>query len=105
MLLSLRCIAATLPALGETEASSAGEQLVEGYPSRAVTDRRRGRPPSLPAPYQPAVTVRPCLKKLPPKAERLACWPALAKVVIGAQNVPTRGCEVPVISVRKTGPP
>jgi hypothetical protein len=43
-------IGATLPSLGETEASSAGEQLAEGYPSRAVTDVRRGRPPGLPAP-------------------------------------------------------
>lgn len=44
--------AATLPSLGETEASSAGEQLAEGYPSRAVTDVRRGRLPGLPAPLR-----------------------------------------------------
>lgn len=30
-------VGATLPSLGETEANSAGEQLAEGYPSRAVT--------------------------------------------------------------------
>jgi hypothetical protein len=51
MLLSPPRIAATLTSLGETEASSAGEQLAKGYPSRAVTDLRRGRLPGLPAPY------------------------------------------------------
>lgn len=50
MLLSPLCIAATLTSFGETEASSAGEQLAEGYPSRAVTDARCGRPSGLPAP-------------------------------------------------------
>ena len=44
-------VAAILRSLGETEASPAGEQLAKGYPSRAVTDLRRGRPPGLPAPY------------------------------------------------------
>jgi hypothetical protein len=42
MLLSPARIAGTLTSLGETEASSAGEQLAKGYPSRAVTDLRRG---------------------------------------------------------------
>jgi len=46
-----RCgVAATLPSLGETEASYAGEQLAKGYSSRAVTDLRRGRPSGLPTP-------------------------------------------------------
>ena len=48
MLLSPPRIAATLTSPGETEANSAGEQLAKGYPSRAVTDLRRGRPSGLP---------------------------------------------------------
>ena len=35
-------VAATSASLGETEASYAAEQLRKGYPSRAVTDLRRG---------------------------------------------------------------
>ena len=42
------CITTRLPPLGETEASATGEQLAKGYPSRAVTDCRRGRPSYLP---------------------------------------------------------
>ena len=67
MLLSLPRIAATLTSLGETEASSAGEQLAKGYPSRAVTALRRGRPSGLPTPLLSAYAS----KKLPPKAERI----------------------------------
>ncbi len=51
-------IAATLPSLGETEASSAGEQLAEGEPGRAVAGLRLGRPSGLPATY-PASGVDP----------------------------------------------
>ncbi len=53
MLLSRPTIAGTLASLGETEASSAGEQLAEGYLSRAVTDTTSGeacgppQPPSI----------------------------------------------------------
>ncbi len=43
-------VAATLSSLGETAASAAGEQLAKGYPSRAVTDLRQGRPSGLPTP-------------------------------------------------------
>ena len=68
-----RCgIAATLRSLGETEASSAGEQLAKGYLSRAVTDGTSGEAFGSPHPHP--VTVRLCLKKLPPKAERIVCW-------------------------------
>ena len=52
MLLKRCGVAATLPSLGETEAGSAGEQLAKGYPSRAVTDVRPGRPSGLPAPFR-----------------------------------------------------
>ena len=75
MLLSRPTIAGTLASLGETEASSAGEQLAEGYLSRAVTDTTSGEVFGPPNPHPSAVTVRSCLKKLPPKAERMACWP------------------------------
>lgn len=71
-------VAATLPALGETEASSAGEQLAKGYPSRAVTGLRRGE--ALGPPHPHPVIVRLCLKKLPPKAERMGGRPRPAKV-------------------------
>ena len=63
----------TVRTLGETEASSAGEQLAEGYPSRAMTDLRQGRPPGLPAPFPPSVIGRPCLQKLPPEGRN--GWP------------------------------
>ena len=55
MLLSRPTIAGTLASLGETEASSAGEPLAEGYPSRAVTDYTSGEvfgPPPPPLPQQ-----------------------------------------------------
>jgi hypothetical protein len=60
-------VSATVQLLGETEASSAGEQLAEGYPSRAMTNRRQGRPPGLPALFLASVIGRPCLQKLPPE--------------------------------------
>ncbi len=74
MRLNLLTIGATLPSLGETEAIAAGEQLVEGYLSRAVTDVRRGRLPGLPAPIP--LLSRPCLKNSRPEGGASAPWQA-----------------------------
>lgn len=58
MYLSSSDVSATVRMLGETEASSAGEQLAKGYPSRAMTNRRQGRPSGLPVPFpHPSLTV------------------------------------------------
>ncbi len=68
--------------LGETEASSAGEQLAEGYPSRAVTDHTPGE---VFGPPQPPSIRRYCPlmpQKTPARrAERIARWLSPANVV------------------------
>ena len=82
MLLKLCCTAVTLPSLGETEARSAGEQLAEGYLSRAVTDRTSG---GAFGPHQPPSIRRYCPlmpQKTPARrAERIARWLSPANVV------------------------
>jgi len=72
VLLRLCHVAATVLALGETETSSAGEQLAEGYPSRAVTevrrqstDRREGRRRGLPDPLSNSRYCPPMPPKTP----------------------------------------
>ncbi len=67
MCLSPPQVADKLSLLGETEASSAGEQLAKGYPGRAVTDFRSGGPAGLPGPLPPAVIVRHASKNSRPK--------------------------------------
>ena len=82
MLLRPLRIAATWPSFGETEASSAGEQPVEGYPSRTVTDIGPGRASHLPNPQQSALTVRRCLNNSRPKGGTNTYWPSPADVAI-----------------------
>jgi len=76
VLLSPPCVTATLASLGVAEASSAGEQLGEEHPIRAVTNFRRGRLLGLPAPvvncHCPPVTARTPARG----AERSVHWSA-----------------------------
>jgi hypothetical protein len=78
MLLSRPTIAGTLALLGETEASSAGEQLAEGYPSRAVTDPTSGEVFGPPQPPSCGRYCPPMPQKTPARrAERKPVGPAL----------------------------
>lgn len=82
MLLSRPTIAGTLASLGETEARSAGEQLAEGYLSRAVTDYTSGEvcgPPPPPLP-QPLLSAH-ASKNSRPKGGTKARWLSPANVV------------------------
>ncbi len=82
MLLSRPTIAGTLASLGETEASSAGEQLAEGYLSRAVTDYTSGEVfgPPLPPSIRRYCPLMP--QKTPARrAEQTAHWLSPANVV------------------------
>ncbi len=74
MILRPRSVADILDESGETEASSAGAQLAEGYPGRVMTDNREGRASALPSTLSYPVIARPCLRRLAPEGRNPRGW-------------------------------